>query len=124
MPISKRLFDLEDGTKVWVRQASGLEKLKIESAHATAMRKCRHFGNDINLWTMEQQDEFWAIVEELGGGMSDQIQQLIPMCVIGMEDGEPCDVNLLTTTEIVPMLEFIRGDDAEDAVPLVSPSKP
>lgn len=124
MPITKRLFELDDGSKVWVRQASGLEKLKIESAHAKAMRKCRHFGGNINDWTEEQQDEFWVIVEENGGGMAEQIQQLIPLCVIGAEDGKPVDVNLLTTEEIVPMLTFIRGDDAEDAVPLASLSKP
>lgn len=124
MPITKRLFELDDGSKVWVRQASGLEKLKIESAHATAMRKCRHFGRDIESWTEGQQDEFWSIVEDLGGGMTAQIQQLIPLCVISDEKGNSVDVNLFTTEEIVPMLTFIRGDSAEDAVPLVSPSKP
>lgn len=119
MPIKRKLFDLEDGTKVWVRQASGLEKLKIEGIHATAMRRCRHFGPDIQQWTEAQQEEFWGIIEELGGGLTAQIEHLIPICVLEMEGGKKCDVNLLKSEEIIPMLPFIRGEDGEGAVPLV-----
>jgi len=118
MPISKRLFDLEDGTKVWVRQASGLEKLKIEGIHATAMRKCRHFGPDMSQWTDEQSEEFWNVIEDLGGGLTAQIAHLIPLCVMDFEDGGKCDYNLLKSEEIIPMLPFIRGDNTEDSVPL------
>lgn len=118
MPIRKKLFELEDESKVWVRQASGLEKLKIEGVHATAMRKCRHFGPNINEWTEEQSEEFWALIEELGGGLTAQIEHLIPICVLEYEDGKKCDVNLLKSEEIIPMLSFIRGDDNEDSVPL------
>jgi hypothetical protein len=118
MPIKKKLFPLEDDTKVWVRQASGLEKLKIEGIHATAMRKCRHFGTDMAVWTTEQEDEFWEIIEDLGGGMTAQIEHLIPLCLMDMEDGSPSDVNLLKSEEIIPMLSFIRGDNDGDAIPL------
>ena len=122
MPIKKKLFELEDGSKVWVRQASGMEKLKIEGIHATALRKCRHFGPQMNDWTEDQMEEFWTIIEELGGGLTDQIQQLIPICVMAFEDGKDCDVNLLKSEEIVPMLSFIKGEDGEegDALPLDS----
>jgi len=119
MPIRKKLFDLEDGTKVWVRQASGLEKLKIEGIHATAMRKCRHFGTDMTAWTVEQEDEFWEKIEELGGGMTAQMEHLIPICLMEMEDGSASDINMLKSEEIIPMLSFIRGDGDDSSVPLV-----
>ena len=120
MPIKKKLFELEDETKVWVRQASGLEKLKIEGIHATAMRKCKAFGSDMTKWTDEQSDEFWNVIEEMGGGLTAQIEHLIPICIMSMEDGSECDINMLKSEEILPMLPFIRGDDGEgDCVPLV-----
>lgn len=118
MPIMKKLFDLDDGTKVWVRQASGLEKLKIEGVHAQAMRKVRHFGPNMTEWTDEQEDEFWTHIENMGGGLTAQIEHLIPICVMEYENGDKCDVNLLKSEEIIPMLPFIRGDMNEDAIPL------
>ena len=121
MPINKKLFELENGQKVWVRQASGLEKLKVEGIHATCLRKCRAFGPDIQNWTDEQQDEYWDLVEEMGGGLTAQIEQLIPLCLMSYEDGTDVDVNNLKSEEIMPMLAFIRGDATAgegDAVPL------
>ena len=119
MPVKRKLFELEDGTKVWVRQASGLEKLPLETAHARALRKCRHFGTDPMEWTDEQQDEFFDMVELSGGGMDTQIGLLVPLCVGEYENGGQCDADQLLSTEIVEMLPFIRGEDEEGSVPLV-----
>jgi hypothetical protein len=119
VPIKTKLFELNDDTKVWVRQASGLEKLKVEAAHAKALRKCRHLGPDPTKWTEEQQDEFFDLVEGFGGGLEGQISHLIPLCVGDLEDGTPCDHTLLMSEEIVVMLPFIRGDEEEGAIPLV-----
>ena len=120
MPVKRKLFELEDGRKVWVRQASGMEKLPLETAHAKALRKCRHFGMDPSAWTEEQQDEFFDLVEDYGGGLDRQIALLIPICIGEFENGGECNYALLLSTEIVPLLPFIRGDgDDEGAVPLV-----
>ena len=39
MPVKKKEFELDDGTTVWVRQASGMEKLKISNIQAKVFRK-------------------------------------------------------------------------------------
>jgi len=119
VPVSKKLFELNDGKKVWVRQASGMEKLPLETAHAKALRKCRHYGMDPTVWTEDQQDEFFDLVEQFGGGLDSQIRLLLPICIGDYEDGTPCDHNTLMSEEIVPLIAFIRGEgDEEDAVPL------
>ena len=118
MPVKQRLFELEDGSKVWVRQASGLEKLKIEGCHARAFRKCRHFGQDMSTWTEEQQDEFWELIEDMGGGLTAQIAHLAPLCIQKYDDGRECDVNHLKSEEILLMLPFIKGEDEEGSIPL------
>ena len=56
MPVLKKEIELNDGRKVWVRQASGMDKLKIEAKQGRVMRKCRHFGSDLSKWTDEQMD--------------------------------------------------------------------
>lgn len=119
MPIRSKQFELNDGRKVWVRQASGIEKLPLETAHAKALRKCRHFGMDPTSWSEEQQDTFFDMVEDFGAGLGNQIALLIPLCVGKYEDGTDCDTNELLSEEIVPLLAFIRGEEDEGAVPLV-----
>ena len=57
MPVLRKQIELDDGTKVWVRQASGMERLKIETAQSKAYRECRHFGPDPAKWTDEQQED-------------------------------------------------------------------
>ena len=71
MPVLKKEVELNDGRKVWVRQASGLDKMKIEAKQGRVMRKCRHFKPDT-----------------------------------------------LTSDELVRIINVIRGDDNEGAVPL------
>tara|TARA_R110002020_G_scaffold100622_5_gene237722 strand:+ start:479 stop:847 length:369 start_codon:yes stop_codon:yes gene_type:complete len=116
MPVLKKEFELNDGTKVWVRQASGLEKLKIEARQARVFRKCRHFGADPSEWTEEQEEEFATLLDTEGAGVQDQIDLWIPNAILD----DDIDVNILTSEELRNLLEFVRGDDLEGAIPLAS----
>ena len=114
MPVLKREIELDDGKKVWVKQANGMLKLRIENIQAQTFRKFRHFGADPTEWNDEQQEEFAVALDEAGGGMADQIREWIPECVLGDE----VDIDSLTSDELRTMLLFVRGDDPEGAVPL------
>ena len=118
MPVMKKLLEMPNGRKLWVRQASGMEKLKIEAAAAKAFRKCRHFGTNPMEWTDDQQDEFSDLIDEMGGGLEEQVATLIPKCVINWEDGSKCDVDMLLSEEILSILPFIKGEDNEGTLPL------
>jgi hypothetical protein len=113
MPVMKKEIELEDGTKIWVRQASGMEKLSITNAQGKAFRKMRHAGEPEN-WTDEQNEEFSNIVDELGGGITSQIETWVPACIMN----EDFDVNSLTAEELMSILSFVRGDDKDGAIPL------
>jgi hypothetical protein len=115
MPVLKKEIELNNGKKVWVRQASGMEKIKIENIQAKIFRKTRHFGKDPSKWTPEQNEEFADMLDEAGGGMLDQIEAWIPKCVI-----EPVnfDYNTLTSEEVRMLLAFVRGDTLEGGIPL------
>jgi len=115
VPVLKKEIELGDGTKVWVRQASGLEKIKIESIQAKAVRKCRDFGNPED-WTIEQNEVFLSHIEELGGSLEDQMTSWVPNCILE----EDFDLNSLTSEEMRTILGFVRGDDPEGAIPLDS----
>jgi len=114
MPVLKKEIELDDGTKVWVRQASGMDKLRIENIQARTFRKFREYGLDPTEWTEEQHAEFAEELDNAGGGMENQIEQWLPNCVIDDE----VDINDLTSDELRRILLFIRGDDAEGAIPL------
>ncbi len=111
----KKEIELEDGTKIWVRQASGMEKLKITNIQGKAFRKMKHAG-DPTEWTDEQNQEFADSVDEMGGGVEAQMESWIPPCILD----ENIDVNLLTFEELNLILQFVRGDDEEGAVPFQS----
>lgn len=113
MPVLKKEVELDDGTKVWVRQASGLDKLKIEAKQGRVMRKCRHFGSDLSAWTEEQMEEFMDLCEQEGCGFTDQVEAWLPTCL-----DDSIDPNTLTSNELVRILNVIRGDDNEGAIPL------
>ena len=113
MPVMKKEIELEDGTKIWVRQASGMEKLAVTNAQGKAFRQMRHAGEPEN-WTDEQNEEFSAIIEDLDGGLTTQIGVWIPPCILS----EDVDVNTLTTEELMEILSFVRGDDKDGAIPL------
>jgi hypothetical protein len=115
MPVMKKELELEDGTKIWVRQASGMEKLKITNIQGKAFRKMKHAGDPTG-WTDEQNEEFATIVDDMGGGIEAQMQAWIAPCILD----EKIDYNLLTFEELNMILGFVRGDDQEGAVPFLS----
>ncbi len=97
-----------------VRQASGMDKLKIEKVQAMTLRKCRHFGTDPTEWTEEQNEEFLEIIDNLGGGIQQQIQTWIPPCILS----DTVKYEDLTSIELRRILAFVRGDEEDGAIPL------
>ncbi len=115
MPVMKKEIELDDGRKIWVRQASGMERLKITNMQGRAFRKMRHAGNPED-WTPEQEEEFATIIDEMGAGVEAQMEAWIPPCILD----EDVDYNLLTFEELNTILQFVRGDDLEGSVPFQS----
>jgi len=118
MPVLKKEIELNDGRKIWVRQASGMQKLRIENIQAGVFRKFKHFGDPIE-WTDEQNEEFVTALDESGGGVATQMAEWIPKCILD----EDIDVDTLTSQELRDILSFVRGDDPEGAIPLGNSSK-
>ena len=116
MPVMKKEIELNSGKKIWVRQANGMDKLKIERIQSQTFRKFRHFGIDPTQWTDDQHQEFADAIDEAGGGVDAQVESWLPKCVIS----EDVDIHTLTSDEIRKILSFVRGDDAEGALPLDS----
>ena len=114
MPVLKKEIELDNGKKIWVRQASGMDKLAIEKIQAGVLRKCRHFGTNPTDWSEEQQQEFADMLDSEGAGIDSQISNWIPKCVIDKE----IDIDILTSEELRTILNFVRGDDLEGACPL------
>ena len=114
MPVMKKEIELNDGTKIWVRQASGMDKLRIENIQARVFRQFRHFGPDPNEWSPKQNEEFADAIDEAGCGITAQCAEWIPICVMDKD----FDTDTLTSEECRDILYFIRGDDPEGAVPL------
>tara|TARA_R100000353_G_scaffold30181_1_gene24880 strand:- start:327 stop:677 length:351 start_codon:yes stop_codon:yes gene_type:complete len=112
MPVMKKEIELDDGRKIWVRQASGMERLRITNIQGKAFRKMRHAGTP-DKWTEEQNEEFATIVDEMGGGVEAQIEAWIPPCILDKD----VDVNMLTFEELNKILQFVRGDDEDGGVP-------
>lgn len=115
MPILKKELELDDGRKVWVRQASGMERLKLEASQARVFRSFRHFGPDPTEWTEEQQLEFADAMDNAEAGPNAQIEKWVPECILE----EDLDINTLTTLELHAILRFVRGDDPDGAVPFL-----
>ena len=115
MAVLKKQFEIGSKT-IWVRQASGMERLRFETMLAKTFRRYKHFGFDQSTWTDEQQEEFMVALEEMGGGMESQILSLVPPCILD----EGCNMDLLDRDELMEIFEFVRGDDPEGAVPLDS----
>ena len=118
MPVLKKEIELNDGRKIWVRQASGMQKLRIENIQAKIFRKFRHFG-DPTEWTDEQNEQFVEALDEAGGGVTTQMAEWIPNCILD----EDIDVDTLTSEELRNLLAFVRGDDPDGAIPLVASSE-
>lgn len=116
MAVLKKQFEI-GSKKIWVRQASGMERLKYETLLAKTFRKFRHFGPDNTKWTDEQQEEFLVSLELAGGAMEDQIRDLVPPCLM-----EETDLNFIDRDTLMDIFDFVRGTDgdSEGAVPLDS----
>ena len=116
MAVLKKQFEI--GSKsIWVRQASGMERLKYETLLAKTFRKFRHFGPNNLEWTEDQQEEFLVALENAGAAMEDQIRDLVPPCL--MDD---TDLNLIDRDTLMEIFDFVRGttEEPEGAVPLDS----
>lgn len=120
MPVLTKEFELDDGTKITVRQAGGMSKLRIENIQAKVFRDHMYFGSDPSEWTEDQQAEFATALENEGAGMESQIRECVPMSII-----KPVgfDSNNLTSQELRMILGFVRGDDPEGAIPLDNSSE-
>ncbi len=112
MAILKKQFEI-GSKKVWVRQASGMERLRFETILAKTFRKFKHFGANQTEWTDEQQEEFMDALDDAGAGMDQQIRTLVPPCLI-----DDLDINLIDSMDLMLIFDFIRGGDAEGSVPL------
>ena len=115
MPVLKKEFELDDGTKLTVKQASGLEKMKIEAIQARVIRQCRDYGPNVEKWTEDQHMDFMFKLDDAGAGIDRQAIEWLPNCIVEPED---FDVNILTGDEVRMLLMFVRGDDPEGAIPL------
>ena len=120
MPVLTKEFELDDGTKITVRQAGGMSKLRIENIQAKVFRDHIHFGVDPTNWTDEQQAQFAEALETEGAGMESQICEWVPMSIISPKD---FDADNLTSSELRMILGFVRGDDPEGAIPLDNSSE-
>ncbi len=116
MTVLKKQFDL-GSKKIWVRQASGMERLRFETVLAKTFRQFKHFGADQSKWTEEQQEEFMVALEDAGAGMFDQLEVLVPKCII-----DDVDMNLIDRDTLMEIYDFVRGDEAEGdgSIPLDS----
>jgi len=116
VPVLKKEIELNDERKILVRQASGVEKIRLESKQAKVLRQFRHFGEPAS-WTVEQQMEFSDALDEIGCGIADQIDAWLPVCILSDE----ITINDLNTEELLRVLAYVRGDDSiapEGAPPL------
>ena len=118
MPVLTKEFELEDGTKLLVRQAGGMSKLRIENIQAQVFRDHIHFGMDTTKWTDEQQ--FANALEDKGAGMVQQVEAWVPRAIL---EPENFDIENLTSGELRMILGFVRGDDPEGAIPLDNSSE-
>lgn len=118
MTVLKKQFEI-GSKKIWVRQASGMERLKYETLLAKTFRKFRHFGTDNTKWTEEQQEEFLVGLELAGGAMEDQIRDLVPPCLM-----DETDLNHIDRDTLMAIFDFVRGtggdEEHEGAIPLDS----
>jgi len=118
MPVKKRECELDDGTKVWVRQASGMERLAISNAQARVFRSFDSWGDPAE-WDEAQQIEFAEALDRAGCGIEAQLTEWLVSCVLD----EGFDQNLFTLEELMPILAFVRGDETEGAVGFLTSSE-
>jgi len=106
MPVLINEIELDDGSKIQVKQASGMKKLKIEARQAKVFRQFRHFGLPTD-WSVEQHEEFADALDEAGAGIEAQAHEWLVDCILT----EGIDVDTLTSPELMRVLNFVRGDE-------------
>jgi len=116
MPVQKKEIELDDGTMILCRQVSGLERLELEARQARVFRSLRDYGPDPTQWSEEEQADFAMQMDENDCGPSAQMRDWVPLCILD----ESVDANELTSSELQTILRFIRGDEEEGGVPLLS----
>ena len=120
MPVKKKEFKLDDDTTVWVRQASGMEKLAISNIQAKVYRKFVTSHGETDKWGDEVGLDFSAAMDEEGAGIQAQIDQWLVKCLLPEEGKDAFNPNYFTIEELMPILGFVRGDDEEGAVNFLS----
>ena len=114
MPIAQKEIELNDGSKIMVRQVSGRKKLKIESIQAKVFRSFRDKGEPTD-WSMDTHEEFADALDEAGAGIEAQVDAWLEDCIISPED---IDLDDLESDELMKVLSWVRGDDESAAIPL------
>ena len=120
MPVKKKEFKLDDDTKLWVRQASGMEKLAISNIQARIYRKFIKDHGEIDKWSDELTQDFSDSMDEEDAGIQAQIKEWLVKCILPEEGKEVFNPNYFTIEELMPILNFVRGDDDEGAVNFLS----
>lgn len=113
MPVATKEIELDDGSTILVKQASGRKKLKLEAIQARVFRQFRDRGNPAD-WTMEQHEEFSDALSDAGAGIEAQVEAWLPDCIMT----EGIEIDDLTSTEVIKVLNWVRGDTEEASVPL------
>ena len=108
MPVLTGTIELDDGSSIEVKQASGMKKLAIENIQAKVFRQFRHFGNPGN-WSDEQGEEFGDALDAAGAGITAQAEAWLPDCIIT----EGIEIDDLNSVELMKVLSFVRGDEEE-----------
>jgi len=120
VPVKKKEFKLDDDTTVWVRQASGMEKLAISNIQARVYRKFVTSHGETDKWGDGVGLDFSAAMDEEGAGIQAQIDQWLVNCLLPEEGKDVFNPNYFTIEELMPILGFVRGDDEEGAVNFLS----
>ena len=115
MPIAQKEIELNDGSKIMVRQVSGRKKLKIETIQARVFRGFKDRGEPQD-WGMDIHEEFADALDEAGAGIEDQVDSWLGECIIS----DDLDLDDLESDELMRVLSWVRGDDETAAIPLDS----
>lgn len=115
MPIAQKEIELNDGSKIMVRQVSGRKKLKIETIQARVFRNFKGKGEPQD-WDMDTHEEFADALDKAGAGIEDQVDAWLEECIIS----DNLDLDDLESDELMRVLSWVRGDDESAAIPLDS----
>lgn len=115
MPVAQKEIELNDGTKIMVRQVSGRKKLKIETIQAKVFRTFKDKGEPQD-WGMDTHEEFADALDLAGAGIENQVDAWLGECILS----EGLDLDDLESDELMRVLSWVRGDDETASLPLDS----